>query len=151
MFDVQELLKNVDLGDVMAKFGLGESEKKKVTQSAVEAVKYRTEKESNRGNSSILENLFSQDKNSADADTVAKKLEGDLAYSLKNKAGMEDGVIDQIKSAVMDKFLGGLMNTGGKGGKSILDGFLSKDLMSKFTGDGKDGGIMDTISGFFGK
>ena len=156
MFDLNELMKNIDLGDVLSKFNLGEEEKKKVTESALEAVHYRTKKEAARGNHSILENLFSQDANNAEADNIAKKLEGDLAYSLKNKAGMSSGIIDTIKSAVMSKVLGGFMNTGGKGGKSVLDGLLNSDMLSGFFGgdsksSNKGGGMMDTISNLFGK
>lgn len=156
MFDLKELMKNIDLGDVLSKFNLGEDEKKKVTESALEAVSYRTKKEAGKGNANVLENLFSQDSNTADADNVAKKLEGDLAYSLQNKAGMSSGIVDSIKSAVMSKVLGGFMNTGGKGGKGILDGLLNSDMLSGFLGgdsksNSKGGGMMDTISNLFGK
>jgi hypothetical protein len=156
MFDLKELMNNIDLGDVLSKFNLGDEEKKKVTESALEAVTYRTKKETGKGNANVLENLFSQDSNTTDADNVAKNLEGDLAYSLQNKAGMSSGVVDSIKSAVMSKVLAGFMNTGGKGGKGILDGLLNSDMLSGFLGgdsksNSKEGGMMDTISNLFGK
>ena len=157
MFDLKDLMKNIDLDDVLSKFNLGSEEKKKVAESAMEAVTYRTKKEAVKGNASVLENLFSQDKNTPDAENVAKKLEGDLAYSLQNKAGLPTDIVETIKTAVTSKVLSGFMNTGGKGGKSVLDGILNSDMVSNFFGgddkksDSKDGGLMDQISGFFGK
>jgi len=154
MFDVNELMKNIDLGDVLSKFNLGEEEKKKVTESALEAVTYRTKKEAKRGNSSILENLFSQGENTSEANNIAKKLEGDLTYSLQNKAGLSSGIVDSIKSAVMSKVLSGFMKTGGSGGKGVLDGLLNSDLLSSFIGGNsksKGGGMMSTLSKLFGK
>ncbi len=158
MFDLNDLMKNIDLEDVLSQFNLGEEEKKKVSESALEAVSYRTKKEAGRGNLNILENLFSQSPNTPDADNIANKLEGDLAFSLQNKAGLPAQIVDMIKSAVASKVLNGLMNTGGSGGKSVLDGLLKSDLLSGFLGGGSnedskkddDGGIMGTISGLFG-
>ena len=84
MFGLDDLMKKVDLGDILEKVGLSDSEKKEVTNQAADAIKYRTTKEKARGNEGIMANLFSSNDNTAEADNVAKKLEGDLAYNLKN-------------------------------------------------------------------
>ena len=132
MFGLEDIMKNVDLGDILEKVGLSDADKKAVTEQAADAVKYRANKESAKGNMGILENLFSQDKNTSEADNVAKKLEGDLAFNLKNKTGLSEGIIDQIKSAVMSKFLGGVSNTGGAGGKGMLDSFMDSGMLDSF-------------------
>ena len=144
MFGLEDIMKNVDLGDILEKVGLSDTDKQAVTNQAAEAVKYRTNKEAARGNSNVLENLFSQDSNSNEANTVANKLEGDLAYSLKKNTGISDVVIDQIKSVVMSKFLGGVSNTGGTGGKGMLDSLMDSDIVDSLKSQigGKLGGIV---------
>ncbi|MFK8044517.1 MAG: hypothetical protein AB8B72_03410 [Crocinitomicaceae bacterium] len=132
MFGLEDLMKNVDLGDILEKVGLSDDQKKEVTNQAADAVNYRVKKENSRGNMDTIKNLFSQNDNNEDANRVASKLEGDLAYNLKNKAGLSDTIIDTIKSAVMSKFLGG----------------ATKSLADK--GDTDGGGIMDMLSGFAG-
>jgi len=144
MFGLEDIMKNVDLGDILEKIGLSDTDKTAVTNQAVDAVKYRTNKEVAKGNSTVLENLFSQDSNSEDATKVASKLEGDLAFNLKKNTGLSGEIIDQIKSAVMSKFLGGISNTGGAGGKGMLDSLMDSDIVdslkSKLTG--KLGGLV---------
>ena len=136
MFGLEDVMKNVDLGDILQKVGLSDSDKKEVTNQAANAVKYRTTKETARGNKGIMENLFSQNKNSKDADVVAKKMENDLAFNLKKNTNLEPSVIDQVKSAVMSKFLGGLASTdqakGDKEGKGMLDSFMDNDMLDGF-------------------
>lgn len=55
---------------------------------------------------------------------MAKKIEGDLAHSLKTKSGMPEGIVDQIKSSVMQKvmssFTGEAAKNGDKGGNGLL-------------------------------
>ncbi len=153
MFGLEDLMKNVDLGDILEKVGLSDKDKKEVTTQAADALKYRTTKETARGNDGVMKNLLSTDKNTPDADNVAKKLEGDLAHNLKNKSGMSEGIIDQIKSAVMSKVLGSFTGAaaekGDKGGSGLMDMLTDGDLLNKF----KDGGIMDSmkskLGGFF--
>ena len=131
-----DLLNKIDLGDILEKVGLSDDQKKDVKDQAADALKYRANKEVARGNKGTIENLLSSDKNNEDADKVAKKLERDLEYNLKNKSKMEPGIIDQIKSAVMDKFLGGVSkeaNAGGKNdGKGLLGMLEDNDLVSGF-------------------
>ena len=78
-------MKNVNLGDKLEKVGVSESDKKEVTNQAADALKYRTNKDAARGNKGIMTNLFSQNENSAEANTVAQKMEGDLAYNSSKK------------------------------------------------------------------
>lgn len=144
MFGLDDLMKNVDLGDILEKVGLSESDKNEVKNQAAEAVKYRTNKEKARGNDSTMSNLFSTNDNTADANNVAKKLEGDLAYNLKNKTGMSEGVIDQIKSVVMEKVLGGFSGAaaekGDKEGNGIMDMLSDNDMID---------GLKSKLGGFF--
>lgn len=147
MFGLEDVMKNVDLSDILEKVGLSDDQKKEVTNQAADAVKYRVTKESGRGNLDTIKNLFSQNDNTPEANNVANKLEGDLAYNLKNKSGLSDSIIDTIKSAVMAKFLGGTTNTlaekGDKDGGGILDmlgGLGGSDMMD---------GLKDKIGGFF--
>jgi len=144
MFGLEDIMKNVDLGDILEKVGLSDTDKKAVTNQAADAVKYRTNKETARGNSGVLENLFSQDTNTAEANTMASKLEGDLAHNLKSNTGLSGDIIDQIKSAVMSKFLGGVSNTGGSGGKGMLDSFMDSGMLDGFKKQlgGKLGGLV---------
>jgi hypothetical protein len=136
MFGLEDIMKNVDLGDILEKVGLSDSDKKGVTNQAADAVKYRVNKETARGNKGMVESLFSQKENTEDANVVAKKLEGDLAFNLKKKSNLSDTVIDQIKSAVMSKFLGGLgeagKEKGDKEGKGMLDSFMDSDMVDGF-------------------
>lgn len=145
MFGLEDIMKNVDLGDILEKVGLSDADKNEVTNQAANAVEYRTKKEAGRGNSNILENLFSQDDNSEDANTVANKLEGDLAFNLKKNTGLSDTIIDSIKSAVMSKFLGGVSNTGGSGGKGMLDSFMDSDI-----GNSLKSTLTDKLGGMVG-
>ncbi len=153
MFGLEDLMKNVDLGDILEKVGLSDKDKKEVTTQAADALKYRTTKEAARGNEGTMKNLLSTSDNNEEANKVAKKLEGDLAYNLKNKSGMSDGIIDQIKSVVMEKvmgsFTGAAAKTGDKEGNGLMSMLTDGDLLSKF----KDGGIMDSmkskLGGFF--
>jgi hypothetical protein len=144
MFGLEDLMKNVDLGDILEKVGLTDSQKTEVSNQAADAVKYRVNKENARGNTDIVKNLFSQNDNTSEANNVANKLEGDLAFNLKNKAGLSDGIIDTIKSAVMAKFLGGTSNVlaqnGDKDGGGILDMFGDNDMVNSFK---------NKIGGFF--
>ncbi len=144
MFGLEDLMKNVDLGDVLEKVGLTDSQKTEVANQAADAVKYRVNKENARGNVDTIKNLFSQHDNTSEANKVANKLEGDLAFNLKNKAGLSDTIIETIKSAVMSKFLGGTSNAlaqnGDKDGGSILDMFGDNDMIN---------GFKDKIGGFF--
>jgi len=144
MFGLEDIMKNVDLGDILEKVGLSDADKKAVTNQAADAVKYRANKETARGNSSILENLFSQDSNTTEANGIANKLEGDLAHNLKSNTSLSSTVIDQIKSAVMAKFLGGVSNTGGAGGKGMLDSFMDSGMLDGFKSKlgGKLGGLV---------
>jgi len=132
MFGLEDIMKNVDLGNILEKVGLSDADKKAVTNQAADAVKYRTNKETARGNSGVLENLFSQDSNTEEANGIANKLEGDLAHNLKKNTNLSSSVIDQIKSAVMSKFLGGVSNTGGSGGKGMLDSFMDSGMLDSF-------------------
>lgn len=153
MFGFEDLMKNVDLGDILEKVGLSDKDKKEVTTQAANALKYRTTKETAIGNEGTMKNLLSASENNEEANKVAKKLESDLAYNLKNKSGMSDGIIDQIKSGVMEKvmgsFAGAAGQSGDKEGNSLISMLTDVDLLSKF----KDGGIMDTmkskLGGFF--
>lgn len=144
MFGLEDLMKKVDLGDILEKVGLSDSDKKEVTNQAADAIKYRTTKEKARGNEGIMANLFSQNDNTSDADNIAKKLEGDLAHNLKNKSGMSDGIIDQIKSAVMSKvmssFTGAAAETGDKEGNGLLSMFTDGDMLD---------GLKSKLGGFF--
>ena len=133
MFGLEDLMKQVDLGDILEKVGLSDADKATVTSQAADAVKYRVNKENARGNVDTIKNLFSQNDNSESANGIAKKLEGDLAFNLKSK-GMSSSIIDTIKSAVMSKFLGGTTNAlaanGDKDGGGIMDMFGDSDLMN---------------------
>ena len=144
MFGLEDLMKNVDLGDILEKAGLSPEAQKDVSNQAADAVKYRVNKENARGNVDTIKNLFSQDDNTEGANTMAKKLEGDLAYNLKNKAGLSDTIIDMVKSAVMEKFLGGatsaLSKNGDTKGGGIMDMFGDSDMLKGFT---------NKLSGFF--
>lgn len=144
MFGLDDLIKNVDLGDILDKVGLSDNDKEEVKNQAVDAVKYRTNKEKARGNDNVLSNLFSANDNNDDANKVAQKLEGDLAYNLKNKTGMSDGIIDQIKSAVMNKVLGGFTGAaaekGDKEGNGIMDLLTDNDMLD---------GLKSKLGGFF--
>jgi len=144
MFGLEDIMKNVDLGDILEKVGLSDADKTAVTNQTAEAVKYRTNKEAARGNSNVLENLFSQDTNTSEASNVANKLEGDLAFNLKKNTGLSAVVIDQIKSVVMSKFLGGVSNTGGAGGKGMLDSLMDSDIVDSLKSQlgGKLGGLV---------
>lgn len=144
MFGLDDLIKNVDLGDILDKVGLSDNDKEEVKNQAVDAVKYRTNKEKARGNDSILSNLFSAHDNSTDANKVAQKLEGDLAFNLKNKTGISDGIIDQIKTAVMSKVLGGFTGAaeanGDKEGNGIMDLLTDGEMLD---------GLKNKLGGFF--
>lgn len=153
MFGLEDLMKKVDLGDILEKVGLSDKDKEEVTVQAADALKYRTTKEKARGNDGVMANLFSANDNTEDANKVAKKLEGDLAHNLKNKSGMSEGIIDQIKSAVMSKVLGSVTGAaaekGDKEGNGLMDLFTDGNLMDKF----KDGSLVDglksKLGGFF--
>lgn len=136
MFGLEDIMKKVDLGDILEKVGLSDSEKKEVTNQAANAVKYRTTKETARGNKGVMANLFSQNDNTTEANQVAKKMEGDLAFNLKKNTNLSPSVIDQVKSAVMSKFLGGMSTTakekGDKDGAGMLDSFMDNDMMDGF-------------------
>ncbi len=145
MFGLDDLMNKVDLGDILEKVGLSDSDKKEVTNQAADAIKYRTTKEKARGNDGIMANLFSSNDNTDDANKIAKKLEGDLAHNLKNKSGMSDGIIDQIKSAVMSKvmgsFTGAAAEKGDKEGNGLMDMFTDNDMLS---------GLKDKLGGLGG-
>ena len=147
MLGLDDLMKNIDLGDILEKVGLSDDQKKDVTNQAADAVKYRVNKENARGNLDVIKNLFSTNDNNDGANAVAKKLEGDLAFNLKNKSGLSDSIIDKIKSAVMSKFLGGTTNAmaskGDSEGGSILDLFGDSSLLDGF----KD--KLSGLTGFF--
>ena len=147
MLGLDDLMKNIDLGDILEKVGLSDNEKADVANQAADAVKYRVNKENARGNLDIIKNLFSSNENEEGANNVAKKLEGDLAYNLKNKSGLSDSIIDTIKSAVMSKFLGGATNAlsknGAQDGGGIMDIFGDSDLLDGF----KD--KLSGLTGFF--
>ena len=144
MFGLEDVMKNIDLGDILEKVGLSESDKKEVTNQAADAVKYRTNKEAARGNKGVMANLFSQGENSAEANTVAQKMEGDLAHNLSKNTSLSSTIIDQVKSAVMSKFLGGMADTGknanDKEGNGMLDSLMDSDLMD---------GLKSKMGGFF--
>ena len=136
MFGLDDLMKKVDLGDILEKVGLSEQDKAAVTNQAADAVKYRVNKENARGNTDTIKNLFSQNDNTEAANGMASKLEGDLAFNLKNKLGLDENVINQIKTVVMEKFMGGTSNalaeSGDKDGGSVLDMFGDNDLVNRF-------------------
>ncbi len=136
MFGLDDLMKKVDLGDILEKVGLSEQDKAAVTNQAADAVKYRVNKENARGNTDTIKNLFSQNDNTEAANGMASKLEGDLAFNLKNKLGLDENVINQIKTVVMEKFMGGTSNalaeSGDKDGGSVLDMFGDNDLVNSF-------------------
>lgn len=147
MFGLEDLMKKVDLGDILDKFNLGDKEKEEVKKQTVDAVNYRAKKEKSRGNEGIMENLFSSKPNTSEADTVKKKLEGDLAFNLKKKSNLDEGIIDKIKGEIMDRFLGGASNAAkekgdedGKGlmgllsGDNILDNIMESDIAKKLKG-----------------
>ena len=138
MFGLEDIMKKVDLGDIMSKFNLGDKEKEEVTKQAADAVNYRAQKEKKRGNDNAMQSLFANKENTADANTMQKKLEGDLAYNLKNKSNMEPSMIDKIKGEIMSKFLGGATSAAKEKGDEEGTG-----LMSMFSG----GDIMKNISG----
>ena len=136
MFGLDDLMKKVDLGDILEKVGLSEQDKAAVTNQAADAVKYRVNKENARGNTDTIKNLFSQNDNTEAANGMASKLEGDLSFNLKNKLGLDENVINQIKTVVMEKFMGGTSNalaeSGDKDGGSVLDMFGDNDLVNSF-------------------
>lgn len=138
MFGIEDILKNVDLGDIMSKFNLGDKEKEEVQKQTVDAINYRASKEKKRGNEGIMEKLFSTSENDDDANSIQKKLEGDLAFNLKNKSGMEGGLIDMIKGEIMSKFLGSATKTaqekGDEDGKGLMSLFSGDNLVSKLLG-----------------
>jgi hypothetical protein len=144
MFGLGDLMKNIDLGDVLEKVGLSDKDKEEVKVQAADALKYRTSKEKVRGNEKVMTNLFSTDENTPEANQVAKKLEGDLAHNLKTKSGMSEGIVDQIKSAVMQKvmssFTGEAAKNGDKGGNGLLEMFTDGDMMDN---------IKSKLGGFF--
>lgn len=149
MFGLEDLMKKVDLGDILSKFNLGDKEKEEVQKQAVDAVNYRANKEKGRGNEGVMENLFSTKKNNPDADNIQKKLEGDLAFNLKNKSKMEPSMIDKIKGEIMSKFLGGATNAakekGDEDGKGLMSMFSGGDLMKNLSG----GDIGKKLKGLF--
>ena len=144
MFGLEDLMKNVDLGDILEKVGLSDKDKKEVTNQAADAIKQRTNKKKARGNDGTMANLFSAKDNNDDANKVAKKLEGDLAHNLKNKSGMSDGIIDQIKSVVMSKVLGSFNGSaaekGDKEGNGLMDMFTDNEMID---------GLKSKLGGFF--
>lgn len=145
MFGLDDLLKKVDLGDILSKFNLGDKEKEEVKVQAADALNYRVNKEKKRGNEKGLEELLASKDNTGDADSMAKKLEGDLAFNLKNKSKMDESLIDKIKSEVMSRFLGGA--TGAAKEKGEEDG---KGLMGLFGGDNLVGNLLgDKLKGLF--
>ena len=150
MFGLDDLMSKVDLGDILDKVGLSDNDKQEVTKEAVDAVKYRTTKEKARGNDNIMSNLFSTNENTAEANKINQKLEGDLAFNLKEKTGLSDGIIDQIKSVVMSKVMSGFTSSaaekGDKEGNGLMDMFTDSDMLSKFT----SGDMMDSIKGKLG-
>lgn len=154
MFGLEDLMKKVDLGDILEKVGLSDDQKKEVTNQAADAVNYRVKKESGRGNVETIKNLFSQNDNNEDANRVASKLEGDLAYNLKNKSGLSDTIIDTIKSAVMAKFMGdtskSLAENGDKDGGGILDMFGGSDMLNNLTDKLGDSDMLDGLKGKIG-
>jgi len=149
MFGLEDIMKKIDLGDIMAKFNLGDKEKEEVTKQAADAVNYRAQKEKKRGNDNIMENLFANKENSEDANTMQKKLEGDLAYNLKNKSNMEPSMIDKIKGEIMSKFLGGATTAakdkGDEEGKGLMGLFSGGDVMKNLM----DGDIGKKLKGLF--
>ena len=144
-----DLLSKIDLGDILEKVGLTDAQKKDVKDQAADAVKYRANKESAKGNKNVMENLLSSDKNSEDADKVAKKMERDLEYNLKNKSKLEPGIIDQIKSAVMGKFLGGVSQESEKQGAKDGKKNDGKGIMSMLEDNDMVSGFKNKLSGFF--
>jgi hypothetical protein len=153
MFGLDDIMNKVDLGDILEKVGLSNDKKEEVTKQAVDAVKYRTTKEKARGNTGTMANLFSTNENTAEANTVNKKLEGDLAFNLKNKTGLSDDIIDQIKSVVMTKVLGGFTDTasknGDKEGNGLMDMLTDSDLLSKFASSDMGNSLKNKLGGFF--
>lgn len=150
MFGLEDLMKKVDMGEIMSKFNLGDSEKEAVTKEAADAVKYRASKEKARGNEGAMQSLFATKENTEDANKMQKKLEGDLEYNLKKNTKMEPSMIEKIKSEVMSKFLGGATNAAKDSGDTE-----GKGLMSMFSGGGDimgkmgDSDIGKKIKGFF--
>lgn len=145
MFGIDDLLKKIDLDDILDKFNLGNDKKDEVKKMAADAVNYRTKKENKRGNGKAMEELLANKDNTAEADVMKKKLEGDLAYNLKNKTDMDESLIDKIKGAVMDRFLGGA--TGAAKEKGEEDG---KGLLSMLGGDNLIGNLLgDKLKGLF--
>lgn len=108
MFGQQDIMKKVDLGDILEKVGLSAGE------------------------------------NNADANNVAKKLEGHLAYNLKNKTNVSPGIIDQIKSTVMEKvlvsFTGAAAEKGDKEGNGLMDMLTDNDMVDS---------LKSKLGGFF--
>lgn len=149
MFGLDDIMKKVDLGDILSKFNLGDKEKEEVQKQAVDAVNYRATKEKNRGNEGMVQKLFATKENDEEANLIQKKLEGDLAYNLKNKSNMEPGIIDKIKGEIMSKFLGGATNAakekGDEDGKGLMSMFSGGDLMKNLT----DGDIGKKLKGLF--
>lgn len=144
MQEIGDLMKNIDLGDVLEKVGLSNKDKKEVKVQAADALKYRINKEKVRGNEKVMTNLFSTDENTPEANQVAKKLEGDLAHNLKTKSGMPEGIVDQIKSSVMQKvmssFTGEAAKRVNKGGNGLLEMLRDGDMMEN---------IKSKLGGFF--
>ena len=143
MFGLGDLMKNIDLGDVLEKVGLSDKDKEEVKVQAADALKYRTNKEKVRGNEKVMTNLFSTDENTPEANQVAKKLEGDLAHNLKTKSGMSEGIVDQIKSAVMQKVMSSFTGEAAKRRQrrnGLLEMFTDGDMMDN---------IKSKLGGFF--
>jgi hypothetical protein len=149
MFGLDDIMKKVDLGDVLSKFNLGDKEKEEVQKQAVDAMAYRAAKEKKRGNEGTMQNLLSSGKNNPEADVMQKKLEGDLAFNLKNKSKMEPGLVDKIKTEIMAKFLGGASGAakekGDEDGKGLMSMFSGGDLLKNLGG----ADMQKKLKGFF--
>ena len=139
MFNIQDALKHVDMDQISglaSKVGLKGDQISKITDYAADAVKYRVNKESARGNDQKLESMFSENENTDDDNKLAGKMENDFVYNLTNKMGLPAGIADQLKGTVMKNILGGITKTlsekGTNSAKGLLDNFGDSDMLNGF-------------------
>ena len=72
MFGLDDLMKKVDLGDIMSKFNLGDSDKEAVTKQAADAVQYRANKEKARGNEGAMKRKVAAKENTEEEKKMRK-------------------------------------------------------------------------------
>jgi len=129
MFGLDDIMKYVDtdqISNLAKKVGLKDDQVNEITSQAADAVKYRINKESARGNSSKVENLLSDKDNTDDEVKLASKMENDFVYNLTNKMGLPDSVANQLKGSVVSNMLSGVTKKLNVSNINNLDGIMNQ-------------------------